>query len=205
MNPTQRKPLTEMTKEELWALFPIEIKPHNPCFQTWYQQEADRIRRLLGGCIVRSSHIGSTSVPNLLAKPIVDILMEILPETDASALISLLESDGWILMSSQNEPYWNLSFNKGYTPFGFAQKVFHLHIRLPGDWDEFYFCEYLRKHSETAKKYEQLKQKLAIQFRHDRDRYTKEKTDFVRHYSALAKKEYTGQYQPPAQFLSKKF
>ena len=59
-----------------------------------------------------------------------------------------------------------------YTSEGFAEKVFHLHVRLNGDWNELYFRNYLIEHKEVAKEYARLKQSLKIQYEHNRDVYT---------------------------------
>ena len=80
-----------------------------------------------------------------------------------------------------------ISFNKGYTETGFAERVFHLHLRIKGDNDEIYFRDYLFEHHDVAKAYEELKLKLWKQFEHDRDGYTDAKTDFIRKYTNIAK------------------
>ncbi|MDE5867334.1 MAG: GrpB family protein, partial [Anaeroplasmataceae bacterium] len=80
------------------------------------------------------------------------------------------------------------SLNKGYTENGFADKVFHLHLRLPNDQDELYFRDYLNAHKEVAKEYEELKIELWKKYEHNRDAYTNAKTEFVKKYTDLAKK-----------------
>ena len=72
-----------------------------------------------------------------------------------------------------------MSFNKGYTKYGYAKKVFHLHLRFEGDNDELYFRDRLIDRPELAKKYERLKTDLAKKFEHDRDAYTDAKSQFV--------------------------
>ena len=88
-----------------------------------------------------------------------------------------------------------MSFNLGYTETGFAEKVFHLHLRLEGDHDELYFRDFLIEYPETAKEYEQLKLSLWKQFEHDRDGYTEAKTAFVRSVTEKAKQLYVGRYE----------
>ena len=70
-------------------------------------------------------------------------------------------------------------FNKGYTPDGYADKVFHVHIHRIGDNREILFRDYLIAHPEAAKKYEQLKQSLQPTYKHDRDGYITAKTKFI--------------------------
>ena len=78
---------------------------------------------------------------------------------------------------------------------GFAERVFHLHLRLLGDNDELYFRDYLLAHPDIAQAYERLKLSLWKQYEYDRDSYTEAKTDFIRRYTELAKKEFKDKYQ----------
>lgn len=87
-----------------------------------------------------------------------------------------------------------MSFNKGYTESGFAERVFHLHLRYAGDNDELYFRDYLREHPGIAKEYEQLKLSLRKRFEHDRDGYTDAKSEFIKRYTAEAKRLYEKRY-----------
>ena len=97
----------------------------------------------------------------------------------------VLESHGYICIKIESDD--RRSFNKGYTPEGFAEKVFHLHLRREGDNDEICFCDYLNDHPDIAKEYEELKLKLWKKYEHDRDAYTDQKTEFVRKYTEIAK------------------
>ena len=142
--------------------------------------------------IVRLSHIGSTSVETIWAKPIVDILLEIPKEANMVVMRDLLLQNGYLLMS---ESQGRMSFNKGYTPSGFAERVFHLHLRYEGDHDELYFRDYLQEHPAVAKDYEKLKLSLWEQYEHNRDAYTEAKTDFIKNYTEEAKKLYGGRYE----------
>ena len=87
-----------------------------------------------------------------------------------------------------------ISLNRGYTESGFAEKVFHVHIRYVGDNDELYFRDYLNEHPQIAKEYEMLKLQLWKQFEYNRDAYTSAKTEFVRKQTLEAKKVYAGRY-----------
>lgn len=80
-----------------------------------------------------------------------------------------------------------LSFNKGYTEDGFAERVFHLHLRRSGDNDELYFRDYLIAHPDAAKEYEKLKLSLWKPYEHDRDGYTEAKAELVKEYTSKAK------------------
>jgi len=116
------KKLEEMTMEELWQLFPVVLKEYNPDYILWYEEERKNIEKRIGKeNIFRIRHIGSTSVPGLLSKPTVDILLELVPEAEQEKIVSSLKEE-WILMSESEKPK-KFVFNKGYTPAGFAEKV----------------------------------------------------------------------------------
>lgn len=87
-----------------------------------------------------------------------------------------------------------MMFMKGYTLNGFEEKVFHLHVRYLGDWNELYFRDYLIQHPEVAKQYGKLKLELKDKFQHDRDAYTEAKADFIKKHTNLAREEFPNKY-----------
>ena len=175
------KKLSEMTLEELWVLFPIHLTAHDDAWEACYAEEAASLKQFLPES-ARIHHIGSTAVKGIWAKPIVDILVELCGDlADAAAT---LQNHGWIQMAATDT---RISLNKGYTENGFADRVFHLHLRLAGDADELYFRDYLNAHPKVAKEYEALKLDLWKKYEHDRDGYTEAKSAFVQKYTALAK------------------
>ena len=179
-----------MTNEELWALFPIILSEHRAEWAKFYEQEKDTIISALGTKnITRINHMGSTSVPGLVAKPTIDILLEIPTDTDIPFLTATLISIGYICNTQPNNPAPHLMFMKGYTPQGFREQAVHLQVRFPGDWDELYFRDYLRSHPETAEAYGKLKQNLKLRYEHNRDAYTEAKTGFIQETTRLARKE----------------
>lgn len=187
METVMSKKLSEMTLEELWRLFPIILTEHDDRWEIWYNEECQRIRVFLSDIDVRISHIGSTAIENIWAKPIVDILVEIPLEEDIRKVKDRIGQNGYICMA-ENER--RLSFNKGYTENGFAEKVFHLHLRYWGDNDEVYFRDYLNENPTAAKEYEKLKLSLWKSYEHDRDGYTDAKHGFVYEYTQKAKEKY---------------
>ena len=174
------KLLSEMTLEELWQLFPITLSPHNPDWKNFYKSETELLKKHFGKNIARIRHIGSTAVVGLLAKPTIDILLEVADNSNLATVRQLAIECGYTVMSETTVPEYRLDLCKGYTPLGFADKVFHLHIRHLGDWDEPYFCEYLNKNPKKAEEYAKLKMKLQMQFKHNRDAYTEAKSEFIR-------------------------
>ncbi len=196
------KKLSEMTLEELWQLFPIELVPNNTEFIKTYEGEKQRLdaafaETLLEKLWYRISHIGSSAVPGILTKNIVDILFEVTNLEHFDPVVQVLEKEGWGVMSRRTNlgDASQISLNKGYTETGYAKEVFHLHLRLNGDWNEPYFRDYLIEHPDVRNLYEALKIDLAQRYKHNRDEYTNQKADFVNHYSKLAKARYGKRYE----------
>ncbi len=187
-----RKRLSEMTLEELWALFPIKLTEHNSEWEKQYEEMAGLLKEKLSSRnMIRISHIGSTSVNGIWAKPIIDILVEIAPNENISAVAEIIANSGFLKMAESKS---RVSFNYGYTENGFAEKVYHLHLRYMGDNDELYFRDYLNDNPSIAKAYEQLKLHLWHQYEHNRDGYTEAKTEFVNKHTTDAKKLYGNRY-----------
>jgi GrpB-like predicted nucleotidyltransferase (UPF0157 family) len=99
--------------EELQELFVDDLKPHNapitlteydPEWPGLFDREARRIRAVLGGGALRVEHVGSTSVPGLAAKPIIDILLVVADSADEPSYLPSLESAGYLLRV--REPGW---------------------------------------------------------------------------------------------------
>jgi GrpB-like predicted nucleotidyltransferase (UPF0157 family)/ribosomal protein S18 acetylase RimI-like enzyme len=182
------RPWYDMDNRCLWRLFPIEVCPYNPAYPTWYQEATTDLTVSLGRGIERISHIGSTAVPGLAAKPIVDILLEVAEDTDIELILKQLKDRGWLLMSNARSPRLRIDLNKGYTPSGFAERVFHLHIVSAGDNDELIFRDWLKEHPEDCEAYAALKRQLAVEYKNDRDGYTSAKSEFINAIMARAKR-----------------
>ncbi len=190
------KELSEMTLEELWELFPIILKEYNPEYPNWYEIEREKlVEQFDDGTIVRISHIGSTAVPGIVSKPTIDILMEISYTSDIDQLSDKLQSMQWGLMCYSDKPTFKQTYNKGYTKYGFEEKVYHLHVGYGDDWSELYFRDYLIEHPEAAREYVELKIQLKDRFEHNRDAYTDAKEEFVGKYSEIAKLQYGERYK----------
>ena len=100
--------------------------------------------------------------------------------------------NGFIRMSDDSK---RVTLCRGYTPSGFEDKAFHLHIRLRGDNDELYFRDYLNDYPDVAKQYEALKLTLWQKYEHNRDVYTNAKGEFVKKYAKIAKSLYGNRYR----------
>ncbi len=186
------KELSQMSLEELWDLFPIFLVAHDDKWDLGYAEIESVLKSILSDCpIERISHIGSTAISGIWAKNIVDVLIEVSKDSDIENTAKVIENSGFIRMSTAVN---RISFNRGYTAKGFADKVYHVHLRYAGDNDELYFRDYLNEHYQIAKEYETMKLQLWKQFEHDRDAYTNAKTAFVKKWTFEAKKVYRGRY-----------
>lgn len=174
------KTLYEMTLEELWQLFPILLSEHNPNWKNDYEAEKELLTKHFARHAIRINHIGSTAVKGLLAKPTIDILLEVSSNLLPKSICKTALKCGYTVMSETSTGEYRLDLCKGYTSQGFADKVFHLHIRYPGDYDELIFCDFLKRNPVKAQEYAQLKVELQKRFKHNRDAYTEAKGDFIR-------------------------
>lgn len=182
--------LKDLSLEELWELFPICFVDSNVEFDKQFSAEKENLSMLLGDYIKRISHIGSTAIKNIKTKPIVDILVET-DFANKDNVKEILLNNNYILM---DEALDKISFNKGYTANGYADRVFHIHIKECGDCDELYFRDYLNDNDEKAKEYERLKEELYNKYKPNRDLYTAGKSDFVQAITKSAKAKYRNRY-----------
>ncbi len=189
--------LRDLSLEELWRLFPVELKEYSSDYPRWFEAQKSELEKILHpSAIFRLSHIGSTAVPGLFAKPVVDILLEMNPGANLQEFSATLEDHDWIEMHRQTSPHPWFVLNKGYTAQGYASRVFHLHLRYTGDWDELYFRDYLRSNPAVCEEYAMLKKDLQVRFTHNRDAYTAAKTDFIKSCTRYAREQFPGRFAP---------
>ncbi len=182
--------MDEMTDEERWQLFPIILSEHKPVWEKNYVKEKSVLEKAVGsGYFIRISHIGSTAIHGLIAKPTIDVLVEIKEGTNLARFIYNMQRAEYKYIEHPENPPPHMMFVKGYTPEGFKGQVFHVHVRYGGDWDELYFRDYLLTHPEAAEEYGRLKLELKQKYEHNRDAYTNAKTDFIKRICRLARAE----------------
>uniref|UniRef100_UPI00288C0A1B GrpB family protein n=1 Tax=uncultured Abiotrophia sp. TaxID=316094 RepID=UPI00288C0A1B len=93
------KDLSQLSLEELWHLFPIFLVAPKDQWETNYQEMAVRLEQVLGDLpLVRISHIGSTAIPGIWAKDIVDVLVELAPQADLRLASDRLIQSGFLKM-----------------------------------------------------------------------------------------------------------
>jgi len=183
------KRLDDLTEAEFGKLFPVILSEPDPEWPRLFHHEESRIRNALGATnIVRIEHIGSTAVPNLKAKPTIDILLEVPGDSDDDLIIDSLTKLDYHFIAKPENPAPHMMFVKGYTRKGFQGQAYHVHVRYSGDWDELYFRDYLRANPAAAREYGELKVQLAEENRNDREGYTNKKTDFIKRVTQIARK-----------------
>lgn len=158
---------------------PVRIVPYDPRWPRLFEEERARIESAIGEWMVEVEHIGSTAVPGLAAKPVIDIMVGVRGfEEDAPACVEALEGIGYECRREAGVP-GRIFFRK----FAEDVRTYHLHLVPAGGsfWREhLLFRDYLRSHPGAAREYERLKRDLAARFGHDRDAYTEAKTEFIR-------------------------
>lgn len=183
-----KKDLNQLTTAELGQLFPIILSDYDPKWAEYFQLEKQRIlRAIFPEQFLRIEHIGSTSVPGLCAKPTIDILIEIQNQTDLDFIKGSFKNIGYQFIPKPKNPPPHMMFVKGYTKSGFSGQPYHVHIRYAGDWDEYYFRDYLISSPETSNDYADLKKELANKYKNDREKYTESKTDYIKRIVQLAR------------------
>jgi GrpB-like predicted nucleotidyltransferase (UPF0157 family) len=186
-----RQDFSKVTDDQLAKLFPVILEEHNPNWKEYFLLEKEFLQSVFRDKVNRISHIGSSSVAGLIAKPTIDILLEVAEDIDLTAITERMEDEGYIVNTPKSDI---IMFLKGYTPRGFQGQAVHIHVRLSGDWDELYFRDYLILHPDIAAEYANLKLKLKAQYPNDRDAYTEAKGQFVKKYTERARSEFPGRY-----------
>ena len=184
-----------LSRKELGNLFPIILVEHNENWKDLFIQEATKIFDALGTSVFRLHHIGSTSVPGLISKPTIDILVEVSRNINVDRLIEAMGQIGYEHNQKRDLETKSMMFMKGYTINGFEGQTYHVHVRYPGDWDELYFCDYLSEHPEACRDYEKIKHDLKQKYEFDREAYTEGKTKFIQSIVNLAREKYYPRYE----------
>lgn len=173
----------------------VAISQYNPAWPQMFEQEKNHLLSYLPNELIkRIEHFGSTAVPNLSAKPIIDILVEVtsLEETKRK-IVPILEGQGY-------DYFWRPTFGDDTPPFhawfikrdAKGNRTHHIHM-VESDfehWERLLFRDYLIEHPDVAQEYQDLKLRLADNYPNDRIAYTNGKTEFIVRVTKIAKKYY---------------
>ncbi|HEC85849.1 MAG: GrpB family protein [Candidatus Parabeggiatoa sp. nov. 1] len=155
----------------------IEVVEYNPLWTELYNKEAEKIRSLLGTILIRVHHMGSTAIPKMAAKPIIDILLEV---KDVKALDGYEKRFEYLGYEPKGE--FGIEGRRFYQKGG-EQRLHHIHAFNTGHPEvqrHLRFRDYLASHPKQAKDYEQLKRQLASIYPTSPENYSTGKAAFIR-------------------------
>ena len=162
--------------EDFKRKFPIKLVKHNNEWTSWYEDEKTSLLDTLKQYKVTLYHIGSTAIPNIYSKDIIDIILEIYNSEEFDSIVDILNVEWELRWKEDNRAF----LVKGYGEDVFLDKAYHLHIRRKGDIEEVNFRDILRENPRIAEQYENLKLKLEMKYKYDRGGYTAGKTKFIK-------------------------
>lgn len=137
----------------------VSIVPHDPSWKNKFLDEAARIREALGECVVAVHHIGSTSIPGILAKPVIDILVEVTRIDDVNEYVETMSCLNYESLGEhgiEGRRYFRRSGPDG-------QRAFHVHVFESGSkqvLQHIVFRDFLLAHPDKAREYSELKSRL---------------------------------------------
>ncbi len=165
----------------------VRLIPYNEKWIEAYKTEEKFLRESLGDLIIDIQHVGSTSIPGLLSKPVIDIAVAIKSLSESEKCIELFTKLGYEYRDNVNIP--GLHFAKG----GPDNRTHYIHVEELNDnqwYNHILFRDYLRVHPETLAEYAVLKIQLAEKFADDRILYGHGKDMFITKIIEEAKKEF---------------
>jgi len=173
----------------------VSIVPYDPNWPRMFEEEKKHLLSCLPAEMLgRIEHFGSTAIPGLAAKPIVDMLVEVrsLEETK-SRIVPVLEAQGY-------DYFWRPTRGDDVPPFyawfikrdAAGIRTHHIHMMEKDfeQWERLLFRDYLIEHPDVAEEYEALKLRLAREYPSDRVAYTDGKTEYVMRVTQVAKEYY---------------
>jgi len=190
MTTSQQEKIAFLVSEE------ITIAEYDPRWPALFEQEAAFLRKTIPpNLITRIEHFGSTAVPGLPAKPIIDILVEVVSLKQAQRqIVPILEGEGY-------EYFWRPVFGDDPPCYAWFIKrnangvrTHHIHMVEQDSplWERLCFRDYLRAFPDEAARYSLLKRSLANAFPRDRVTYTEKKTDYIASVTRRAKEYCAG-------------
>lgn len=163
----------------------VTVYPYDPTWVDEYEKEKEILQNILKDFDIQIEHVGSTSIPGLSAKPIIDIAIGAKNVETIEKIEPILAEHGYDMLNSLQDKGEVLA-RKGPT----TCRTHYIHIQVLGSeyWNEFiYFKKYLLEHPEYIKEYETLKKELSVKYAEERKKYTAAKNDFI---SSVLEKAY---------------
>jgi len=156
----------------------VKLVKYNYKWKDSFENEESKLRKVFGNDLIDSQHIGSTAIPGILAKPIVDIGLIVSSFSKVDRYIEKLREIGYELKKDDNRKE-RLFFTKGPE----EKRTHYLHIGEKGSGyieEMIIFRNYLSKNKDAAEKYSELKEELASKYEDKREIYTQKKEDFIK-------------------------
>jgi GrpB-like predicted nucleotidyltransferase (UPF0157 family) len=157
----------------------VVLRESDPAWATAYGRLAGQLRPALAGLVTAIEHVGSTAVPGLPAKPILDVAIGLEPGTDPAPVTAALESLGFLYRGSGSDGETDLMFGFEDEP---RRRVVNAHVVTHGGalWRDYVdLRDRLRSDPDARSAYARLKQDLAERYPGDRHSYVDGKSDFV--------------------------
>jgi GrpB-like predicted nucleotidyltransferase (UPF0157 family) len=157
----------------------VRVVDHDPGWSALFADELETLRRALGDLVTDIQHVGSTAVPDLPAKPILDIAVAIRALDLLPAIIERLTRTGYIYRGDGGDQGGHLFVRESQPDF----RLVHVHVVAEDDtqWSDYLrFRQILRQDPDVRKRYAGNKQDLAKRFPHDRTAYTSAKGEFIK-------------------------
>lgn len=161
----------------------IRIVEHDPAWAEAFRREAERLRGALGACALDVHHIGSTSVPGLAAKPVIDILVEVRSLDELDAKESAMTALGYTPKGENGIP------GRRYYPLGGSARTHQVHAFVHDDEHvrrHLAFRDYLRTHGEASAEYTRIKRAAAEACDGDSEVYCDMKDGFIKGHLRMA-------------------
>lgn len=166
----------------------VVLVPYKKAWQVLFEKEKELLEKQIGNFLADIQHIGSTSIPGINAKPILDIAIGVMSLKEAHKfLVARMQRLGYELRPRENANAYELLFVKGPE----SRRTHYVHvIRYRGrKWNKArLFRDYLRTHPKRAQQYAALKKELVKKYAHDRFNYTKGKEVFIKKTLKIAEK-----------------
>lgn len=169
----------------------VKLVPHSDTWKEAFLKEKENLENILGNKVVQIEHVGSTSIPNMPAKPIIDIVVALDSIGSVEYAVKKLVANGYIYkgpIESTNDRY---GFVKGIG----NKREEHLYLTTLNSevWYDYVLVrDYVTEHKEAFDAYLELKTTLSEKYADDRRKYTKSKFDFLEEMHRLSRKEYLG-------------
>ena len=162
----------------------VGVVSYNPNWKEMYKEESEKIKNVLSDIIIDIHHIGSTAIPGIKAKSVIDILVEVKDIEGVDQYNHKMRELGYEVMGEYGIPKRRF-FRKGEN-----NRTHHIHIFQAGNEEigrHINFKEYLIARPDKAREYSKLKEKLANKYNYDVENYTNGKSDFIKEIDRKAK------------------